>query len=50
LQLNANEVGMSASTDTVAAPGKGGLKLRVECSGSHTGKVKLMALAGDLTT
>jgi hypothetical protein len=46
LQLNANEMGLAVSTDTAGAPGVKGLKLRVECSGSHTGNVKLVALAG----
>jgi hypothetical protein len=49
LQLNANEVGMAVSTDTKAAPGTGGLKLRVECTGTG-GQVNLVALAGNSAT
>jgi hypothetical protein len=46
LQLNANEMGMAVSSDTAAAPGDLGLKLRVECDTLGTHDMKIMALAG----
>jgi hypothetical protein len=46
LTLNPNELGIGLSTDTEGAPQGNGLKLRVECSTSTTGDVKIVALAG----
>jgi hypothetical protein len=47
LQLTPNEVGLSTSptSETSAAPGTSGLKLRVECDASG-GTAKLVVLAG----
>ena len=50
LTLGTNELGIGASTDSEGPPNGSGLKLRVECSGSHTGKVKIVALAGNSTS
>ena len=46
LTLNPNELGVGVSTDTEIAPGKVGVKLRVECATNKNGKVKVLLLTG----
>ena len=46
LNLSPSEIGMGVTTTAPTFPGKAGVKLSVQCTGNHDGKVNLVVLAG----